>query len=283
MKRMMSVWVFVILMVCSVDGFGKNQLLQVNMSHQQDTTRAFSGIDGLNIQRLETKFRMPLLALGTYAGDWFSAAELTENRFNLSGAATGVRRFYRFSIPIEYELKSSSSIQQKFRYAPSYYSDESIIEQTRYVNEFSWVINYNVNRKVSWVGGVRQDTRFGVASIYPVFGLEARPNSRIHHHWVFPDIYSQVSLPKRNKVQVFAKPNGGNWRYRPAEGGEASFGMTDWSVGASWLKAIRYPWQFKVELGLKMMGEGSVAGADGSLEDGYFFLFSLHTQLLSED
>ena len=43
-----------------VNSFEQNQLLQVYASHQQDTARTFSGVDGLKVQRLETKLSMPL-------------------------------------------------------------------------------------------------------------------------------------------------------------------------------------------------------------------------------
>ena len=260
-------------------GFEQNQLLQVQASHQQDTARAFSGVDGLKVQRLETRLSMPLLALGTHAGDWFSAFEFSENRFLLSGAQSGKRRLYRFSVPFEYEVASSGRWQHFWRFAPSYYSDESLIDQNRYVNEYAWLGKYNANRKVKWVVGLRQDTRFGVTTRYPVFGLEAQPNSKIYHHWVFPDVYSQLSLPNGNSLRVFMQPNGGNWRYLQADGTEASFGMTDWNVGVAWFKPIKHPLQLKFEVGLNMNAEGSIAGVDGDLADGYFFLFSVQSQL----
>jgi len=262
--------------------WGVNQLLQVSASHQQDTTRRFSGIDGLEIQRLETKFKMPLVARGTYLGDWFSAAEVTENRFLLSGATTGTRRFYRFSLPIEYETNNMGQWTHVLRFAPTYYSDESLVDQTRYLNEYGWQLKYQVNAKVRWVAGIRKDTRFGVESLYPQFGMESRPNARMYHHWVFPDLYSEMSLAKGYQMRAFAKPNGGNWRYLQDDGSEASFGMTDWNIGLAWLKPLQNPLQFKLEVGLKMMGEGSVAGADGNLSDGYFFLLSIQSHLLAD-
>jgi hypothetical protein len=260
-------------------GFEQNRLLQVNISHQQDTARAFSGVDGLKVQRLETKLSMPLLVLGTHAGDWFSAFEFSENRFLLSGAQSGKRRLYRFSVPFEYEAISSGRWQHFWRFAPSYYSDESIIDQSRYVNEYAWLGKYQVNRKVKWVVGLRQDTRFGVTTRYPVFGLEAQPSSMMYHHWVFPDIYSQLLLPNGNSIRAFMQPSGGNWRYLQTDGTEASLGMMDWNVGLALFKPIKHPLQLKFEVGLNMNGEGTIAGVDGDLDDGYFFLISLQSQL----
>ena len=269
-----------LLWLFSTTCFAQNSLLQLSVSHQRDTSRLFSGIDDFNVQRLESRLRIPTLAISSYVGTWYSGFELTENRFVLSGSVNDTRRFYRFAAPFEFEVRPSGKWQHVFYYAPSYYSDESLIDQTRYVNEFSWLVKYKANRKARWVIGVRQDTRFGAKSMYPVFGLESRPNSKLFHHWVFPDMYSHMTLNKKIGIRVFAKPNGGNWRYLQEGGGEASFGMTDWNMGVAWFQALRHPLQLKIEGGLKMLGEGSVAGNDGELEDGYFFLISLQTKLL---
>ena len=56
--------------------------------------------------------------------------------------------------------------------------------------------------------------------------------------------------------------------------------MTDWKVGGAWFKPLKHPLQVKVEAGLNMQGKGSIAGVDGDLADGYFFLVSLQSQLL---
>ncbi|GAA6135755.1 hypothetical protein NBRC116188_25450 [Oceaniserpentilla sp. 4NH20-0058] len=267
------------LWVLSLTTLAQNNLLQLRVSHQQDTTRVFSGLDDLNIQRLETEVGIPLLAISSFAGTWYGGFEFTENRFVLSGSVAATRRLYRFSLPFEFEARPSKRWQHIWRYAPSYYSDESLLDQTRYVNEFAWHVKYKANRKAHWVLGIRQDTRFGIESMYPVFGLESRPNSKIYHHWIFPDMYSQVKLNKRQSVQVFAKPNGGNWRYLQADGSVASFGMTDWNIGVAVMRQLKHPLQFKLELGMKMLGEGSIAGNDGDLEDGFFFLASIETRM----
>lgn len=269
-----------LLWLISTTSFAQNPLLQLSVSHQRDTSRAFSGIDNFNVQRLESRLRVPTLAISSFAGTWYGGFALTENRFVLSGSVNDTRRFYRFAMPFEFEMRPSGRWQHLFNFTPSYYSDESLIDQTRYVNEFSWMLKFKANRKARWVLGVRQDTRFGASSMYPVFGLESRPNSKIHHHWVFPDVYSHVRLNKKVSVRIFAKPNGGNWRYLQGDGGVASFGMTDWNMGAAWFQALKKPLQFKMEAGLKTLGEGSVAGNDGDLTDSYFFLFSVQTKLL---
>jgi len=271
---------FAIIFLLSQGCIAQNALLQLQVSHQRDTARAFSGIENFNVQRLETQLRLPLLAVSSFAGTWFGGFEFSENRMVLSGSVTDTRRFYRFALPFEFHMKRSGRWQHVLRYEPAYYSDESIIDQTRYVNEFAWLAKYKANRKAQWVLGVRQDTRFGIDAMYPVFGLESRPNSQMYHHWVFPDLYSEVVLNKRQSVQVFAKPKGGNWRYLQADGGVASFGMTDWNIGAAWIQNLKRPLQFKLEVGMNMLGEGSVAGNDGDLADGYFFLLSLHTRIL---
>ncbi len=271
-------WLVLLCLGLSPYSFGQNSLLQVTASHQQDTSRAFSGVDGLDVQRLETKFNMPLLARETHTGDWFCAAQFSENRFVLSGSDNDTRRLYRFSMPIEYETQPSGRLQHFWRFAPSYYSDESLIDQNRYVNELGWKLKYEANRKVKWVAGLRKDSRFGVTTMYPVFGLESQPNSRVFHHWVFPDLYSQMAMSRGNILRVFIEPNGGNWRYRQADGTKASFGMTDWNVGAAWFKPLRFPLQLKLEAGFNIEGEGSIAGSDGSLANGYFFLVSLQSQ-----
>jgi hypothetical protein len=259
--------------------FAQNALLQVGASHQQDTTSTFSGIEGLEVKRLETKLNMPVLVLATYAGDWFAAGQFSENRWVLSGTTSATRRFYRFSLPIEYEASSSGRWQHFWRFAPSYYSDESLIDQNRYVNEYAWQVKYQANRKLNWVVGLRQDTLFGSTQMYPVFGLEARPNRKIFHHWVFPNIYSEINLKKDNSLRLFMTPDGGNWRYREEDGSIASFGMTRWKVGAALLKPLKTPLQLKLEFGLTMMGEGSIAGVDGDLSDGYFFLVGIESRL----
>lgn len=259
--------------------FAENTLLQVRASHQQGAQSDFSGIDELAIKRLETAFNLPVLALETYAGDWFAAAEFSENRFALSGSTSATRRFYRFSLPIEYEALPSGRWQHVWRYSPSLYTDESLIDQNRYVHEFGWHVKYQVNRKLKWIAGVRQDTLFGDTQMYPVFGMEARPNTRIYHHWVFPNIYSQVLLKKQHKLKVFIQPSGGNWRYRQEDSSIATLGLTQWEVGAAVMSAIKPPLQLKLAFGLTTMGQGSIAGADGDLSDGYFFLVGIESRL----
>ena len=278
-------WIFsslcLLLMTVSPLGLAANALLQVSASHEQGTTRAFDGVDGQEVKRFETKLAMPLLALASHTGDWFAAGEFSENRFLLSGASTSRHRLYRLSLPMELEANPTGRWQHFWRFAPSYYTDESLIDQNRYVNEFAWQVKYQANRKVKWVVGVRQDTRFALTEMYPVFGLESQPNARVYHHWVFPDVYSEIRFKRGQVFSVFMQPNGGNWRYRQDDGTKSSFGMMDWKAGVAWAKPLNAPLQLKASLGLSMNGKGSIAGTDGDLADGYFFLLAIETPLLN--
>lgn len=261
----------------SAGSFAQSELLQLSVSHQQDTQTPFSGVDGLEVKRLETKLHMPLLARSSFAGDWFAAAQLTENRFLLSGTTSAKRRLYRFSIPIEYEASQAGRWQHVFQFAPTYFTDESLIDQTRYVNAFAWQVSYRANRKVSWVAGVRQDALFGDTQMYPIFGLQSKPYRQFYHHWVFPNIYSQVTLKKGSSVRLFMQPEGGNWQYRESDGSTANLVFNHWELGIAWLRPLRSALQLKLEVGLTMRGEANIAGADGELGDGYFFLVGLQS------
>jgi hypothetical protein len=258
--------------------FAQSALLQVSATHQQDTQRTFSGVDGLEVARLATKLHMPVFASSSFVGDWFAAAQLSENRFALSGSVSDTRRLYRFSLPIEFEQRPSGRWQHFWQFASTYFTDESLLEQTRYVNEFAWQVRYQANRKVSWVAGIRQDSLFADTQIYPVFGLISKPNSKIYHHWVFPNIYSQVTLNRRHSIRLYMEPEGGNWLYRQADGTDATLGFTHWKLGFDFNRALLSPLQLKLAMGLTMRGEGSIAGADGDLGDGYFFLLGIESR-----
>lgn len=252
---------------------------QLSASITYETARDFTGVDGLAVQRLETSINLPYLIRPTYAGDWAFSFKIKENRLGLTGPIVMGRRFYRFSLPMLYEPRYRGRWSYRWFLEPSMYGDESIISQTRYVLEYGFVAKYKVKRKVSWVAGIKRDNRFGGTTWYPVFGLESRPNSRMVHHWVFPDVYSQVKLNKRLSVKAYMKPNGSQWLYDQGDGSSAIFILSDWNIGAAVKMRTRMPYDLVIDAGMSYMGEGSVAGQAGDLSDGFYIKFGLETPL----
>ncbi len=261
-------------LLCS-DGVNGQAALQLSLYHQQETVRAFSGIEGLDVQQVQTGLKFPLVLKPTYAGLWTMAGHLQESRFNLSGVIEATRRFYRFSLALEYQPRQVGRWQYTWHFEPSYYADESLNQQKRFALEFEALGRYRVNRKVNWVVGARQDSRFGGISIYPVFGLESRPNKKWHHHWVFPDFYSQYQLKPKTKARLFAKPTGGNWRYLQEDGSTATFNINSWNIGVMLKQKTRTAFDLKLELGTKLLGKSSVAGQEGDLSNSYYLMLSL--------
>jgi len=273
-----TIWIFLFACWVIQPAYG-SEVLKVGVSHRQGTAQAFSGIDGLNVAQIETELNFPLAMRPSPAGLWVQGLQFQEHRFALSGAAEAVRRFYRLSLPLEFHPRVVGRWQYQWRLEPAYNSDESLFQQKRFLFEYGATASYRVNRKVNWVMGLKMDSRFGQEQLYPVFGLETRPNKRWHHYWVFPDMRSEVKIKRNTYAQVFMRPNGGKWRYLQEDGSVASFGITDWNVGVSLRKKTRSPFFIRLELGSRIMGMGSVAGEDGDLGTAFYFLVSLETQL----
>ena len=252
---------------------------QLSVSLQYESTRDFSGVAGLAVQRTETELNLPYLLKSTYAGDWAFAFNLKENRLGLSGPLTMGRRFYRFAFPIRYYPRPKGRLSYIWHIEPSHYSDESIVGQTRQVFEYGFVAKYKANRKASWVAGIKKDNRFGGTSWYPVFGLEAKPNRRMHHHWVFPDIYSKIQLKKRVSITAYMQPNGSQWDYDQGDGSTATFVLADRNAGLALRLKTRMPYELVLQAGMSFMGEGSVAAQEGDLTNAYYLKLGLETPL----
>ncbi len=271
---------WVLLLLCGVTQLAHGvQALSVGVSHRQGTEQTFDGIDGLNVTQIETQLNFPLAMQPSPAGVWVQGLQLTEHRFALTGVLDAVRRFYRLSLPLEYHPRVVGRWQYEWGFEPAYNSDETLIQQKRFLFEYSAIARYRVNRKVNWVMGLNKDSRFGGEQLYPVFGLETRPNKRWHHHWVFPDIHSELKIKRNHFAQVFMRPSGGQWRYLQEDGSVASFSINDWNVGVSLRKKTASPLFLRLELGTRLMGSASVAGQKGDLDSAFYFLVSFETQL----
>lgn len=254
------------------------QPLELTVTHTRDGVREFDGVDGYNFERLETQVIAPFIQHRSYAGNWFVGAEISENRLLLSGALTGQRRLYRFATPIQYFPRRVGRIQHEWMLTPAYYSDESLIQQKRFSFEYAWQVRYRKNRKVNFVGGLRNDSRFGGEGIHPIFGIESRPNTKIFHHWVFPDMYTEVQFKKRLKAKAFIQINGGNWRYVLADGTTtASLGLSDWKIGVGARLKTKMPFDIVAEAGMRIMGSGIMAGTTGNLSNTYYFSIGINT------
>jgi hypothetical protein len=254
------------------------QPLELQLQITRDAKRAYSGIDDFNFQRIETQFVAPLIKRDNYAGRWFVGADISENRMFLSGSLTGTRRLYRFAAPIQYFPRRVGRTQHEWMLTPAYYSDESFTDQKRIAFEYAWQIRYIKNRKVSFVGGLRSDSRFGSDSIHPIFGLESRPNERMYHHWVFPDIYSELKLKQRITARAFLQINGGNWKYLTSdEGTTASLGVSDWKVGLGIRLKTKMPFELVGEAGIRMLGTGAISGTNGDLDNSFFITIGINT------
>ena len=257
------------------------EVLQVSVSHHNGTAQAFDGIEGLEVSQWETELVVPLALRSTSAGLWLQGLQFTENRLILSGSTDTTRRLYRFSLPLEYHPKKYGRWQYYWHLEPAYYSDETLIDEKRFLLEYQFISRYGKRNSVNWVAGLRQDSRFGVKQLYPVFGLESRPNKKWLHHWVFPDFYSEVNFKRHHFAQVFMRPSGGYWPFTQADGSSAAVGITNWQLGVSLRKKTKSPFFVRLEVGTKLMGQASVAGSDGDLGSAYFFMLSLETDISS--
>jgi hypothetical protein len=264
------------LLISSV--YGK-EVLQVSVSHHQGTAQAFDGIEGLEVAQWETELILPLALRPTSAGLWLQGLQFTENRLLLSGATDATRRLYRLSLPLEYHPKKLGRWQYYWHLEPAYYTDETLIDEKRFLFEYQFISRYGKRNSVNWVAGIRQDSRFGSEQLYPVFGLESRPNKKWLHHWVFPDFYSEVNFKRHHYAQLFMRPSGGYWPFTQEDGSSAAVGITNWNLGMSLRKKTKSPFYIRMEVGTKLMGSASVAGSDGDLGSAYFFMLSLETDI----
>lgn len=254
--------------------------IKLQLNFQYDSERSFSGIDGFNFTRINTRLSLPLLYRVSGNGYFLVGGSLTENRFAITGDNASTRRLYRFSLPFQFFAKQVGRWQHSWLLEPALFSDESIFKQKRSSIEYGWQAAYSKTSKARFVMGIQRDNRFGVDAYYPVFGLDSRPNSRWHHHWVFPDVYSQIQLSRQSTLRLFAQPEGGGWRYKQLDGSVASLSMHFWKVGANFQKTLPAKLQVDVAVGLQLSSESSVAGVKGDLSSGYFILFQLQKLFL---
>lgn len=272
-----EVFCFILLIFYSTLAFSI-QPIEFEFQITRDAKRAYDGIDGLEFERLETQFRSPMFKRKNTQGVWLGGFDASENRMFLSGVETGTRRFYRFALPIQYFTKRSGRTQHEWMLTPAYYSDESFIDQKRMSLEYAWQFRYFKNRKMSFVAGLSSDSRFGVNGLHPIFGLEAKPNKQVFHHWVFPNIYTQIQLKKRLTAKAFVQVNGGNWNYLISSGaGTSNFGISDWKVGLGARLKTKMPFDVVAEVGLRIMGSAAINGTAGDLDNSYFVTLGIKT------
>ena len=253
------------------------QPLELTAGLTRDTSRAYDGIDGFAFTRLETHLTAPLLKKIGSVGSRVLGADLIENRLFLSGLTTATRRLYRFSMPIQYFPRAVGRFQHEWMLDPAYYSDESFTAQKRYSLEYAWQLRYQKSRKVSFIAGFRKDSRFGASETHPIFGIEARPNKRIFHHWVFPDVYTNIQLNKKMAARGFLKITGGNWKYLQPDESTATFAISDWRLGVSLRIKTKMPFDLVGEAGFRFLGEGAAAGTTGSCDNSYFIGVGINT------
>lgn len=254
------------------------QPLELQATINRDVVRAYDGIDNFNFVRIETQLMTPLIKKRSYAGQWLVGADFTENRLFLSGALTGTRRLYRFAAPIQFFPRQVGRLQHEWMFTPAYYSDESFTDQKRFTFEYAWQLRYKKNRKVNFIAGLRNDSRFGGEGIHPIIGLESRPNAQIFHHWVFPDIYTNIKLNRKTSVRGFVQVNGGHWKYRQSqENTIATLGVSDWKVGVSVRLKTKMPFDITAEAGMRILGAGAIAGTTGDLGNSFFIGVGINT------
>jgi hypothetical protein len=253
------------------------QPLELSAGFTRDTSRTYDGIDGFAFTRVETHLTAPLIKKTGYVGGWVLGADFTESRLFLSGLTTATRRLYRFSMPVQYLPRAVGRYQHEWMLDPAYYSDESLTAQKRYTLEYAWQLRYRKSRKVNFVAGFRKDNRFGVSEIHPIIGIEARPNKRIFHHWVFPDIYTNIKLNKKMSARGFLQIAGGNWKYLQPDESTATFAISDWKLGLSLRIKTKMPFDLVGEAGFRFLGEGAAAGTTGTFDNSYFFGIGINT------
>lgn len=250
---------------------------QVSVGMQYDTESDFSGIEGLTVQRIQTTSNLPFFFRQASAGRWSFALNIAENRLALGGTTS--RRFYRFSLPLLYIPRSRGRWSYTWFLDPSHYSDESIIANTRNVMEGAFLAKYRANRKLKWVAGVKRDNRFGGTAWTPVFGMDVNANKRMRHHWVFPDIYSQLQLNKKTSVRLYMQPNGSQWLYDLGDGSKATFILSDWNGGLAVRQKGKMPFNFVFKAGMNFMGKATVGTSEGDLDTRYFFSVGIESVL----
>lgn len=243
----------------------------------RDTSRTYDGTDGFAFTRVETHLTAPLIKKRGYVGGWVLGADFTESRLFLSGLTTATRRLYRFSMPVQYFPRVVGRYQHEWMLAPAYYSDESLTAQKRYTLEYAWQLRYRKSRKVNLVAGFRKDNSFGASEIHPIIGIEARPNKRIFHHWVFPDIYTNIKLNKKMSARGFLQITGGNWKYLQSDESTATFAISDWKLGFSLRIKTKMPFDLVGEAGLRFLGKGAAAGTTGTFDNSYFIGMGINT------
>lgn len=259
------------------------QPLELTLTSSRNSSREFKGLEGLNFELIKTNALIPFIKNPSYAGIWYAGVEFTENRLFTSGVESGTRRLYRIATPIQYFPRRIGRFQHEWMLTPSYYSDESLTDQKRFTFEYAWQLRYFYNRKVGFVAGVRNDSRFGGAGVHPIIGMESRPDNRLFHHWVFPDMYTEIKLNRKLTAKAFLQVSGGNWPYTLAnEAGSATMGLSDWKLGLGARLKTRMPFELVTEVGLRFMGEGTMAGVEGDIGNGFFVTIGIATPFVTQ-
>lgn len=253
------------------------QPLELNAGFTRDMSRSYDGIENFAFERLETRLTTPVVEKSSYVGSWIFGADFTESRLLLSGLSTATRRLYRFSVPMQFFPRRVGRFQHEWMFEPAYYSDESITSQKRYTLEYAWQLRYHKSNKMSFVAGIARDNRFGSAKMHPIFGLESKPNKRIFHHWVFPNIFTDIRLNKKMAVRGFLQANGGNWQYLQPDESVAIFSISEWKLGLSLRLDTKMPFDIVGQAGMRMMGTGAAAGTSGDYDDSFFFGIGINT------
>ncbi len=249
----------------------------LEISHQQASEQDFSGIDGFSLTQSRTVITFPLIDKQSRPGRWQLGPRFSENRFQLSGVAEGERRFYSFSLPVQYNTRQIGKVSYQWLFEPAYFTDESLIEQRRFEMQFHWQMRYHVNSKASWVLGAARDSGFGARVWYPRVGLISLPKPGIKHHWVFPNVYSQFALNRDYSLRIHYTREGGQWLYRPEAGGEATLSYQQWDMGLRLLRRSPLPFYWMLGVGIKQSGEATIAGFNGDLSSTQYIIFGITT------
>ncbi|EAT10921.1 hypothetical protein HF888_05640 [Bermanella marisrubri] len=251
----------------------------IEISYEQGSQQEFSGIDGLNLEQSRTVLAFPFADIQSRPGRLYAGLRLEQNQFELSGTADGVRRFYFASLPIRYNPRQRGKVSYQWHLEPTYYSDESLTDQSRYEIQFHWQMRYHVTSRASWVLGAARDSGFGVRTWYPRIGLISEPKKGIKHHWVFPNFYSRIALNRNHAIRFHITREGGQWVYLSEEETEQVFSYQQWDIGIRLLRRSPLAFDWMMGAGVKQAGQASVAGNDGDLSGSQYFILGITAPL----